>query len=735
MFSGIPSWLQTSKINIQRSEEWLTFSKDLFDALSGPMREHGVRTFGALSPAEQKLLIVEAVESLRSMPSYGELLRVVSRTVDQEVGVAADTAIRETNQQLSKLEFIENQCHEAVDVILKKWPETKVHIQQCFGTILSNKLRRSVWNAQLENVPVKDEYKRLVASGQKQKLVSLLDFEISQKCQSLLKTDSTVASLLSMKAAPSIMRHLLSFHHARSKSKTSLTDTEYLLSIPFVYCILSTVVSDGDKLQKQNITTDVLASLIGQYELFLCDRPDYMTAPAPVHSFSGFSSEVAAILNGKVRGLVDRLDKLLSKVTKISEHGESLSRLLHPIMRSFMVGYLPLETVMFVWDQHIISYGAENFDPLFSICASLMLLLQKELLDCSSWREVEAAVVDNLRTVTSEQLRGAMVDHGFIANLRYSLEHSTKNKRQYPVSHTSVLQSLPPWRHWYSVKLAGHFQKARKKGSELPRAVYAESVELSAGEDLKRDNEVLVRERDMLVDELQLMRDEVDNMRKLLVDEQIAKSDIQERADDEIERLRCRVEHLERQPEAEAMPFRTGKLGLTTPQYAGSDTSRIATPTPTEQSDAKRAPTPTEQSDAKRASREEAPQSLPDDETVPKDVDAAFETDGEESEAGVDESKIDEEEALQTMQDLVSQMMGGIRLIVHGTDEEKTQLDAQTESDMRQIRKAYELAKLDVLGRTVSDEEMASLPEKDRQKFNSKLSEATRKRLLKLKFM
>nr|CAB3261195.1 uncharacterized protein LOC100176769 [Phallusia mammillata] len=731
-YSGIPKWTQVSKQKIQRTDEWMSFTKELFDNVSKPLLENGIRTFHTLPQEEQKLLVLDAVEVMKTKPAYANLLEVVNSTLDQELSAEANAAVAKKHHSLSKLDFISLECENAVEAILNKWPETKVHMRQCLGVFLSPKLRYLLWKVQLENDKAKKDYQKAVLSGDKKRLVSEIDFEISQKSQSLLISDSTLGPLQVIKAAQSVMRHLLSYYHRGSTDRTGLTDTEYLLAVPFVYCTLSAFFTKDDKVpqQKQVLNTEALAVLASQYSMFLRKRPEYMTTSQAGRSFNAFATEVKHILTKTDPVLVNKLEVLVLRQHKSEPNVKSRSfvEVVFPWLRTLLVGYLSLETVMYIWDQMMVGYGVENFDPLPSFCALFILIARDSLVESSNWKELESKLRSSLKNLTRNDIRGGMIQYKLNSRLSGVLEKAGTEKRLYPVSQTSTLNNLPPWREWYSAKLSKYLRSnQQKKLEQLPLGPLLEDDkdDISLGSFQGETVEELRNERDNLVEELHLMRAELADARQDLSEEKLAKAELQEVADEQIDRLRRQIE-LARRRAAPTEPFSARDFDLTEPEYTESDTSSVISaplPTPPASSKLKVAKSP--EHGPKAPSRSPSHRGY-------TEVDGAVESAPEDKEEDVNK---EEEEALDVLRSIVGRVMSGANAMAHGVGEEQERLNAKTATDMKNIRRAFDQAKMDVLGKPMTDDELTSLPEKERMKITLVLNEATKKRLQRLKLV
>ena len=66
------------------------------------------------------------------------------------------------------------------------------------------------------------------------------------------------------------MKAVLSYHHARKNTQSSLLDTDFMLVIPFIVHLLTTLRPD------QLVAENCRALLIEEYTTFMATRPLYM---------------------------------------------------------------------------------------------------------------------------------------------------------------------------------------------------------------------------------------------------------------------------------------------------------------------------------------------------------------------------------------------------------------------------------------------------------------------------
>lgn len=721
--SGVPAWIQLAKNNVQRSDDWISFTKLLFDILNSELKNSGIKSFATLTVDEKKVLVSKAVNNLKDEKVYRKLFEALTGDLDLQFSAELKkSAVNEQDGQLSDKIFEE--FHLAVEAILAKWPETKAHFGRCVNTLLTQRLRNALWEAKLQSPNVKQEYLNLAKSNPK-RMVSKFDLEIAQKCKTLIESDETLEALRDMKQSATILRHVLSYHHRRSRSVSNLTDSEYLVAVPFIYCSLAPKTRQPEVTQPKSLSAEDLAKVVEQFDVFWRNRPNYV---------KNFDNDIS--LNNFIKDVIDILKKMNSElVTVITDKYvksfptarnnpvDAFKLLLQPCLRCFFVSYLPLESVLFIFDQILIGYEIEGYDPLPYLTAVLLYLIRSDLKAAESWRQIESSFSKKLKQQYSETLQGVMTEK-HVGEELIEMLNMCSDKSTMSFTSSTFFNNLPSWKHWYSEKLVDHFQKVLKSKS-TPQVSYT-SVEkpLSEPENVLIDHKVPHEheaEREHLIEQMNLMKQELKESKKALYEERLAKLEIEKQSDLELNRLRQKLRSLER-THVLTPPFslHTGatRIGLTEPEYEESETSSIrgllppppsVSPSVIYQPTAPVSPTPQLRRENSNEYAIIEPDGPPKPPTPPL------------SGASV------------VLRDLINRFGQGYNELAHSSGQQRQTLNNQSRQDFANVRKAYELAKTKVIGKPMSDDEIKALSETERKDLSSKLSQATRAQLIKMK--
>ena len=717
--SGLPVWVRTAKRKIQKSDEWLNFSKALFDQVNSYMNESGVSSFGSLSSNEKQVLVSEAATSLKHEDVFRNLSVAISESLDVQFSEEVNKGSHRERGE-SQTDLISEEFYRAIEALLTRLSDARASFAVCLNAILPPKLRYLMWAKQLQSPAISREYMQ-VAQKSPKKLVSKFDLEIAHKCQALLDCDVTLRPLRDIAAGVSVLRHTLSYHHVRSKSGVALSDTEYLVAVPFVYCTLVNFIDTESSIKQNSITPEALARLTEQFQLFWNSRAPYSRLPNDGVGLKSFAEIVTIALKRIDADLLQAIADVFtsSKLSPTSSAGHAVATLLGPCLRCFFVSYLPLESVMFIFDQIVIGFGVTGYDPLPLLSAAIIFLAGIGLKQSKSWREAETRFREAMAKMSVKSIQRVISEKMMLDEWRTAIEkvHCA------PISLTSF-NKLPPWRQWYSDKLQARLTSdmnkevaVDRKESGMSNALPRGTKGTKGGEDVVEDNE-LKAELDHLVDEVHSLKEDLEKARGEIAELRKQKVEVEMRADAEVDRLQTKLSYLQR-PDRLTPPLlvtRASLLGLTEPEYEDSESSSLA--------DAVPPPSPATQfSEPLKVSPSAL--SIREVEDKQPSVNTPILEDVQPPTSSVDVGVV--------FSDVILRMMEGVQTLAHGSDDERMKLDKETRLDLATIRKAHEEARNVIIGSS-PDGELEKLPENQRRGIESRLHRATRSRLIAMKF-
>ncbi|XP_060558814.1 uncharacterized protein LOC132719086 [Ruditapes philippinarum] len=408
---GYPKWLLDSKENISGTVEWKAFLKELHDAIQQQLTESHVQYFTDLSEAEKELFMQRATKAIDGGSTYSNLYKKVSVLLDQNLN-------EETSRQL-----------------LEEHP---------IGT---------------KSVPFWQMWKYNVS------------FQPYSNLRLLYHFDAGV--FYAMKA-------VLSYYHASMRTKTRLRDVDHMLIVPFI------TVSAPNVPRKEPPTSRTVALLVEEFLTFQDTRPGFVVdSGSDTHEeeMRGFVDKVAKLLQQfypetpKViaEKYVPSKDKIVA--TEAGSYAvlkDGLTILIRPLIRSMFVGYLRMDTLLFVWDQYMIGLDSPGFNvELLAIITAIILgLLKDKFKECQTSVQLETMLRNEGPKLTIAQFQYEIKKNHY-QELYAMLQKDFKSAM--PV--LDPTQAIhPPWRHWYNDLIPPYTQPHDRKTAREEREAERERL-------------------------------------------------------------------------------------------------------------------------------------------------------------------------------------------------------------------------------------------------------------------
>ncbi|PVD31188.1 hypothetical protein C0Q70_06600 [Pomacea canaliculata] len=486
----------------------------------------------------------------------------VSMLMDQHLNEDVARQLMEDSPLDTKTDLVIEGAEEGVISLLKKWPEMKSKLHVCFNQPLAPPIRQLAWKLFLANPKARKTYIDLL-NGNPRSAISPLDLEISQKCEQLLISEPTCFELKGSVGAFYGMKAVLSYHHAIQHSSSRLRDTDYMLVVPFVY------VQTPHISRREPAPGNVVALMVEEFLTFMDTRPGFMLdtgLEAHTEELRGFAQRVGSVLQQHYSDIAKAVsDAYLPAREKIvaTESGsnvllkEGLMELIRPVTRSMFVGYLKLDTLMYVWDNYIIGLDVPGFGSewLAIIMATLLGLLQDKLKSSKSPAAMESVLRREcpLLTVPQFQYQVNRYHHRDLYNLLMS-----DQKAAIPV--LDPTQAIhPPWRHWYNDLIPPytkpHDRRRAREERELERErILQQKREADLLQKAKSDRERKEEEehvKAMAAERGRLQQERQDLEQQLLAERQ-QRLDAERRAQEQIDMLRREIETLRQKPKSPA---------------------------------------------------------------------------------------------------------------------------------------------------------------------------------------
>ncbi|XP_018413129.1 PREDICTED: uncharacterized protein LOC108787928 [Nanorana parkeri] len=378
-------WLEKTRLQIQNQQEWKEFTEKLYDAVLQQMNENNIRFFNDLSESEKIFVLEKAAKALHSGVTYNKLTGHISSCLEENIYSYVALEQQDGSIPRSQSDLVASHIQDGLVSILEKRPTLKVKLHVLFNQPIPTALRVLAWKLQLSNTKARMEYLTQVSLN---KTRSVLEREIALHCDDLLSNEQTLQHLKDNKNTGRCMRNVMSYYHKRSK--VSLLKEDYPLLVPLVQVVLA---SSYPSTSLESMTT----LLVEQYIAFMDSRPTIMCQNKKkedgTNDNEAFQS-IALSLEKIDPNLAHAVQNLYTSHAEDPEYALTLAmqRILQPVFQVFFVGYLNMNTLLYVWDQYILGLDEPSYNCLPALGLTFLLLLQSHLIRCSSPSEIEAAL-------------------------------------------------------------------------------------------------------------------------------------------------------------------------------------------------------------------------------------------------------------------------------------------------------------------------------------------------------
>ncbi|XP_072047910.1 uncharacterized protein [Amphiura filiformis] len=567
--AAYPGWMIDCKTEVTKSKEWSTVTRELHAAIEQELTESHVAQFTDLSEAEKRLLMNRAANAIQHGDAYKSFNSKLSTFLDHYLNNYVGQQLLEEFPSESKTDLILHQVREGAFGLLRRWPEMKCKLHLCFNQNLPDRLRQMAWKLNLRNPKARSSYLEILKADPNSAM-SVMDLDIIHKCEILLQAEPTFRNLSHNADILHAMKAVLSYHHARKNTQTSLVDTDYMLVIPFIVHLLTTLRPD------QLVAENCRALLIEEYITFMATRPLYMKEafnPESNAAMQTLVSTVADILERHGSKLARHMQKTFKAANNLEGQEallEGLKSLIRPMVRCMFVGYLTLDTVLYIWDQHIIGLDTPIYDIVPTMAAVVLKLLNQTLMECSTLYGMEEALKRDASSLTKEQFMYEINKH-FYQDLFTILN---KDHGRLPV--LDPTQIAMPWSQWNKNVIpptltAQDRQQAREeRQSKMQRELY------------QRHQEEEERNRQKHEEKHQREQDEKDkqNLEKLLQQERQEREKHDRQTKQEIDALKKEIDRLKmiqqpsNQPGSLSEPSSQGRQPDSPPRTSSGDDDR-----------------------------------------------------------------------------------------------------------------------------------------------------------------
>ncbi|XP_068749867.1 uncharacterized protein [Montipora capricornis] len=663
--TGFPSWLLLSKEDIVKSNEWKDLTSELFDALKQQLTESRVSYFSDLTDSEKILFLDRAARLVRNGSSYKSLLLRVSGVLDRNLNEDVVKTLVDPSNKYTKTQLLLEQASEASIKFLQRWPDLRIKLYACINHPLPKNLRKAVWKMCLADPNVRREFLDRVLKN-KRDTGSAHDASIGQKCHAFLSSEAALRELSSARpAVVDVMISALSYRQYSTKGVSTLVDTDFLLTLPF----LKTMVLDIDV---NHVDSEEVANFVEMYCTFMDSRPPLMKDSRSKEFLSAlkqYGSRMASILESKDHQLALSLQRILLQ-DKAGQMAESLAALMRPCARCMFVGFLSLDVVCYIWDQFILSIRLRSFHCIAMFSSVMLMLLREPLLRCRNVREVEDVLLLESKKLNVRDFQ-RLIDHHFMEDWRKEIKqeiHETELPLVDPVA--TVGGSVQPWAMWF------HDQPPNRQRVEDRQQTREEREEERRRKLMEQQREEARRKRE---EEEQIRRREQEMRRKFQIEKRKESEQI---AALEIELKRERTQRASAEKRKDEVIARL-QAELARYRAPSAHTPASIPPSSNHSVPSVREPTQME------------PTSQP--------------------------SISPRQDAQELLRDLLRGTLRSLDLVGHGPNEQRTHLDIMTRKALVTNSQDYKQAEMELFGRELDTEDWDTMEEEERSEKTGRL--------------
>ncbi|XP_063300396.1 uncharacterized protein LOC134589222 [Pelobates fuscus] len=485
-------WMENTRHEIQNLQEWKDFVAKLHDAVQQQMNESSVNMFTDLSESEKVFVLEKASKALNAGEVYNKLSAQISTFLEDNIYSYVTHEVQDSDIPKHQSDLVARHIQDGVIRILDKRPELKIKLRVLFNHPLPVSLRTLTWRLQLSNTKVRMEY---LTQESMNKARSVMDGEISLKCQAILSQEQTFQHLRNIKNIERTMRNVLSYHHKIHQMKESLPDEDYLLLLPLVQVVMDNSTSTSSQ-------GSISALLVEEYITFMDSRLTIMQDP---HTDDRIFQDIAYLLDKLDKKLAQTIQAMCTSqdITPEEALRSGIHTLLQPVLRVYFVGYLNVNTLMYVWDQYIIGLDQPAYNCLPAMSFVFLILLHEHINGCSSLHEMESVLKTRGPALSVQEFQMIINKH-FYTELFGLLNKGENNL--YPVYDPT--QAIPQWSHRSRVTIPPRTRpQDRRKAREEREILKRETAERQQREEQMR----------LIQDDLQ-KRQEEDRLNMLLED-------------------------------------------------------------------------------------------------------------------------------------------------------------------------------------------------------------------------
>ncbi|KAE8622035.1 hypothetical protein XENTR_v10005072 [Xenopus tropicalis] len=435
-FSASLPWLESTKSQIQNLQIWKEFSSRLHDAVQQQMNESSIKQFTDLSESEKVFVLEKAAKALQTGDVYNKVSTHISSCLEENLYSSVAHEVQDSDVPKNQSALVTRHIYDGVVNILEKRPSLKLKLRVLFNQPLPTSIRNLVWKLQLSNTKARMEYLKQLSMN---KARSMLDRDISLQCQDILTKVHAFQHLKANNSVLRTMRNVLSYYHKLQHMEGSLPEPEYLLLLPLVQVALDS----NPRTSLDSSSTQ----LVEEYVAFMDYRPSIMHRPhTPEVSLrsDGLFKEMAQLLKNIAQNLAHTIENIYSSLAKTPEEAlqVGLTKMLQPVIQVLFVGYLNMNTLLYVWDQYILGLNEPVYNCLSAFSLAFLILMHDRLSTCISHHELETVIKTQGPALSVDEFQ-IVIDKYFYSELFSQLNREGSS----PLPVHDPTQATPLWSH------------------------------------------------------------------------------------------------------------------------------------------------------------------------------------------------------------------------------------------------------------------------------------------------
>ncbi|XP_030392875.1 uncharacterized protein LOC115636649 [Gopherus evgoodei] len=366
------------------NEEWRDFTVQLCDAAQQQMTESHVHFFTDLSAAEKAFVLQRAAKAIQGGDPYNALMSQVSTCLEEQLYIQVAHELQDGDHLKNESALVLGHIKNGVMNLLEERPAMKEKLQAFFNQPLPADLRSLTWRLYLPNT----------------------------------------------KVAARALRNIISYYHKLQGTATNLPDTSYFLLLPLLQVVLD-AAAPGLSLDS------ISAVLAEEFITFMNLQPQLMRLSSTKDPASGnILEEATSMLEQKDRDLANIIRGIYSQTAEEPQEPlqRALQHMLQPAISTIFVGYLTMDTLLYVWDQVIIGLDQPSYNCLPAFSTAFILLLQDYLKTCQSPGQVEAALRTQGPNLSVQEFQDMIRKH-FFRELSSQLHRDDSDPSQSMIPH------------------------------------------------------------------------------------------------------------------------------------------------------------------------------------------------------------------------------------------------------------------------------------------------------------